>query len=282
MPELPEVESIKLQLNKFLVGHTITDLTVNYQKTFKGSRKDIIGGKVKDVRRFGKALVIDLSNNNSIIIHVKMTGQLIYRGPNLKNTKTLSDKVKGGLTGKHTHVIFDLDKGGKLYFVDYRKFGWIDTVDTNNVEKSSFIGKLGPDFIKDLTEAEFENILSKSSQKIKLVIMDQEKVSGVGNIYANDALFLARIKPDRKSSSLSKKETETLYRSIKSVLEKGIKYGGASELAFVTPDGTEGNYQKHTLVYGRQGESCPNGCHGKIKKVKMGGRGTYFCPNCQK
>ncbi len=290
MPELPEVESIRLQLNKFIVGHKILNVAIHYEKCFRGDKKQILGSKINTIRRFGKALVIDLSNNFSIVIHVKMTGQLIYRGMNLKNPKKLSEKVKGGLEGKHNHVTFVFDKNSKLYYVDYRKFGWIKIIATKDVEKTDFVGKLGPEpqidsinqSAKTLGFKKFSEILSKNKRSVKLVIMDQEKISGVGNIYANDALFMARIDPQKKASELRQGEQKKLFDSVKKVLKVGIKSGGASELAFVTPDGTEGNYQKKTLVYGKEGEKCSNGCGGTIKKIKLGGRGTYFCPDCQK
>ena len=238
------------------------------------------------VRRFGKALVIDLSNKFSLAAHVKMTGQFIYQGPNLKIKPVYTKKVVGGVPGKHTHIIFKLDRGGILYFNDYRKFGWIRLEKTQELQNSknpkSFIGKLGKEFLKDLTGAEFSEILSNSKKPIKLLLMDQEKMAGVGNIYANEALFLAGINPRKESKKLGNEEIKNLYEAIHKVLKEGLKYGGASELAYVTPDGTEGNYQNHTLIYGREGEKCKNGCGSIIKKIKLGGRGTYFCPICQK
>jgi len=287
MPELPEVESIRIQLEKFIVGHLIEDVTINYSKTLgEEDKKNIIGAKVMGVRRFGKALVIDLSNKFSLAAHVKMTGQFIYQGPNLKIKPVYTKKVVGGVPGKHTHIIFKLDRGGILYFNDYRKFGWIRLEKTQELQNSknpkSFIGKLGKEFLKDLTGAEFSEILSNSKKPIKLLLMDQEKMAGVGNIYANEALFLAGINPRKESKKLGNEEIKNLYEAIHKVLKEGLKYGGASELAYVTPDGTEGNYQNHTLIYGREGEKCKNGCGSIIKKIKLGGRGTYFCPICQK
>ena len=144
MPELPEVESVKLQLNKFLVGHKIEDVDVRYKKCFEGNPAKITGAKVKDVRRFGKVIVIDLDNGESLVIHIKLTGQLIYRGPNLPKPPAISSKVADGLGGKHTHVIFKFDKDGKLYYNDFRKFGWIKIVPTDKIkEDGQFVGKLG-------------------------------------------------------------------------------------------------------------------------------------------
>ena len=281
MPELPEVETMRLQLKKYLVGHKIISVDVKNRKTFQGDEKKLIGGKVTGTRRFGKVSVIDLGNGYSILTHVKLTGQYIYRGPNLTKSEPLSPKVIGGVPGPHTLVTFELDRGGKLYYNDVRRFGWIRVVKTNEVETEPFIKKLGPEPLKDLTLDFFRNILSKSGRPVKLVLMDQEKMGGVGNIYANDALWLAGVDPKRKANSLEGKTVENLYHAILSVLKEGIKYGGASELAFVTPDGAEGEYQKHTLAYGREGEPCER-CHkSMIKKFFLSGRGTYFCPVCQ-
>lgn len=281
MPELPEVESMRLQLEKLLTGHKIKDVKIRNPKTFSGNPKNICGGKVLGVRRFGKVSVVDLDNGYSVLTHVKLTGQYIYRGPNLKNPKDLSKKVTGGIPGPHTLVIFELDRGGVLYYNDVRRFGWIRVEKTKDVEKEKFIVKLGPEPFKDLTPEIFKNILCKSGRPIKIVLMDQEKMGGVGNIYANDALWLAKISPRKPAKEIESGEAEELYKAIITVLKAGLKYGGASELAFVTPDGTEGKYQNHTLVYGHEGEPCDR-CHkARFEKFFLGGRGTYWCPNCQ-
>ena len=153
MPELPEVETIKLQLEKFLKGKKIVFVEVRNKKIFQGDEKSLIGGKVVEVRRFGKVTSIDLSNNYSILTHVKLTGQYIYRGPELKNS-ILSKKVVGGVPGPHTHAIFKFDKG-ILYYNDIRRFGWIRVVKTSEVETEPFIKKLGPEPLKDLTLKNF-------------------------------------------------------------------------------------------------------------------------------
>ncbi|KKQ73640.1 MAG: Formamidopyrimidine-DNA glycosylase [Candidatus Woesebacteria bacterium GW2011_GWB1_38_5] len=325
MPELPEVESIKIQLEKFLVGsprggalrgsprggalrgHIIKKLEIRNPK-YEIEKEKIENTKITGVRRFGKVLVIDLSSNYSIVTHVKMTGQFIYQGPNLLNVKSLSHKVVGGLGGKHTHVIFHLDRGGVLYFNDYRRFGWMRLEKTSNIQNSknpnNYIGKLGKEFLKDLTLEEFSEILVKSKKPgkeflkdltledfseilvkskkpIKILLMDQTKMAGVGNIYANDALWLAMINPRKQANKLLNYQIIKLLKSVEKVLKEGIKRGGASELAYVAPDGSEGHYQDFTLVYGREKEPCKN-CKTPIEKVKLGGRGTYFCPVCQK
>lgn len=281
MPELPEVESIRIKLEKYLVDHKIEKVTVNDRRILKRGEKKLKGGRVKKIRRFGKVLIIDLDNGYSAVTHVKLTGQFIYRGPKLKKPPELSKKVYGGVSGKHTHVVFELDRGGKLYYNDYRRFGWIKIVETKKVKNMDFISKLGPEPLNGLTLEKFKKIISSTKRSIKTLLMDQTRIAGIGNIYANDALYLAKIHPKKSADKLSKKEVKNLYEAINKVLKKGLKMGGSSEVAFVTPDGAEGEYQKHTLLYSKEGEKCLK-CGGKIKKIKVGGRGTYLCPNCQK
>lgn len=277
MPELPEVESIKLQLEKYILGSTIQKIEVRNKK-YQIDPKNIIDQKIIGVRRFAKQLSIDLENNYSIMIHVKMTGQLIYKGSKLSAKRyTLSSKVLGGLGGKHTHLIFHLNDGD-LYYNDVRRFGWIKLIKSEELIINSF----APEPLKDLTLEYFTNLLSKSKRNIKVMLMDQSKIGGIGNIYANDALWASEISPKRIASSLSKSEQQKLYNSIHDVLKAGLKYGGASELSFVTPDGQEGEYQNHTLVFGHTGEICKNCKTTKIEKIFLGGRGTYYCPTCQK
>lgn len=300
MPELPEVENIRIQLEKYLVGlprggalrgHKIENVEIRDKKYAIRDKKKIIGAKIKNVRRFGKALVIDLDNNCSVVIHIKLTGQLIYRGPNLGKVPNLSTKVLGGLEGKHTHVIFHLDKDAKLYYNDVRKFGWIKIVQSSKLKvESDFIARLGPEPVVDdknppenpLTLGKFREIVGSTSRAIKTLLMDQNKIGGVGNIYANDALWLSGIHPEKQAKKLKDEEIKKLHKAILEVLKEGLKRGGASELTFVTPDGKEGSYQEHFLAYGREGKICPRCKKAKFKKTKIGGRGTYFCPTCQR
>lgn len=281
MPELPEVESIRLQLERFIVNHKTVSIEVRNRKIFQGDEKQILGAKFTAARRFGKVTVLDLDNGKSIMIHVKMTGQIIYRGPNLKSP-LMSQKISGGLPGPHTHVIFDLDKGGKLYYNDFRRFGYVKIVKTKDVESTGLVGKMGPEPFAGLTFEKFQNAISKTRRPIKVVLMDQTKIAGVGNIYANDALFLAKINPKRPANGLNQNEQKSLYAAIHSVLKEGMKFGGSSENSFVTPDGGEGQYQRHTLVYGKAGQICTNCKTKKIAKIMLGGRGTFFCPHCQR
>ena len=270
MPELPEVETIRGQLEKHLVGHKILGVEVRVTKIFPQGKEKLVGGKVKSTRRLGKVLIVDLDNGFSFLVHLKLTGQIIYSSSKFPNQPN-----------KFTHVIFRLDKGAKLFFNDSRKFGWIRVEKTAEVAKESFVKKLGPEPLRDLTGKGFAEILSASRRPVKILLMDQAKLSGVGNIYANDALWLAKINPKRPANGLAAQETKTLYRAVLKVLKDGIKYQGASDQWYVTAEGKKGKYQEHFLVYGRSGKKCFN-CKGEVKKMRLGGRGTYFCPVCQK
>lgn len=279
MPELPEVETIRLGLGKYVVGHKIKSVDILAPKIFEGDPKNIVGAKVKEVRRFGKGLIIDLSNNYSLAVHVKLTGQLIYRGEETKDISVSKEKV-GTIPNKFTHVVFALDKGAKLYYNDQRRFGWIKVVPTDQIQNLAYFKGMGPEPFKDLTYPKFKSIISASSVKIKPLLMDQKRIGGIGNIYANDALFLAGIDPRRSAKQITEEELKKLYKAIYTVMEKSLKYGGASELSFVNVLGQEGEYQRHSLVYGKNGMMCPNK-NGKIKKIYLAGRGTFFCEMCQ-
>ena len=284
MPELPEVETIRRGLERLLVGYTISGVEVRFARIFSGNPKDIIDAHIIAVKRFGKGLLIELTNELSIAIHVKMTGQLIF-----KDSQTLREfhphlPIPLQLPNQHTHVIFTLKKDEKqaiLYYNDIRKFGWMKVVQTKKASELSFFKNLGKEPLRDLTVEEFGKIVHKSHAPIKSLLMDQQKIAGIGNIYANDALFAAAIDPRRESSSLTKKETEDLFNAIELVLQKGIDAGGASDVNYLNVEGGKGSYQNHFLVYKQDGKPCKN-CGTLIMRIKLGGRGTFFCQKCQK
>ena len=287
MPELPEVETLKLGLQKYLIGHKILDVEIRVPKIFQGDKKNVIGAKVTKIDRVGKGLIVELSNEFSLAVHLKMTGQLVYSGKETKNV-VLSKKTGGDLPSKYSHVIFTLDDGATLYFNDLRRFGWIKVVKKNDVYDMPFFKEMGPEPFnntdlgqKKLSLDVFRTILSKSGLPIKVLLMDQKKIGGIGNIYANEALFVARIRPKRKAKEVKENEIGKLYEAIFKVIKQGLDFGGSSDENFVNALGEEGKYQQHFLVYGKKGQSCP-GCKGKIEKIMLGGRGTYFCPSCQK
>ncbi len=293
MPELPEVETLKLGIKKYVVGHKILDIEISKPKMFSGDKEAVIGAKITGVRRIGKGLILELSNGFVLAIHIKMTGQLVFRDEKTKDIP-LSIKVGSSLPAKYTHIIFKLDKGATLYFNDMRRFGWVKILPKDEAGNLPFFRDMGPEPLaalgiestepksRELTFERFKSIVESKTTQIKPLITDQTNMGGIGNIYANDALFKAKISPMRPGKSLSEKEIKSLYDSILSVLKKGLESNGASELSFVNILGQDGEYQNHTLVYGKKGKPCPNKCGGEIKFIKLAGRGSYYCPKCQK
>ena len=298
MPELPEVETIKLGLQKYLVGYKILNLEIKDRKLFEGEAGNVIGARITGIRRFGKGLIIDLDNDYSIAVHVKLTGQLVFRGKNTKNLP-VAKPITSVLPNKFTRAIFYLDKDSFLYFNDVRRFAWMKILRTEEVKKLPFFKELGPEppvaasiGVQPLTLELFSKIINSSNSSIKVLLMDQKKIGGIGNIYANDALFDAGISPKRPAKSLSKEEIKTLYNSLIKVLKRGLKYHGASDMNFVDILGQAGEYQQHFLVYRRKGQRCKRsgrrsessarqGDH-IIQKIFLGGRGTFYCSLCQK
>ena len=286
MPELPEVETLKLGLQKYLIGHKILDIEIRVPKIFQGDKKEAIGTKVTGIKRVGKGLIIELNNEFCLAVHLKMTGQLVYSGKETKNI-VLSKKTGGDLPSKYSHVIFSLDDGATLYFNDLRRFGWIKVIKKEDVGNMPFFKEMGPEPSvaeamagKPLTFEYFQQVIKKGNSPIKIILMDQKKIGGIGNIYANEALFVAKIDPKRKARELKEKEVKTLYDAIFKVIKQGLEFGGSSDENFVNVLGEEGKYQQHFLVYGKKGKDCPEG-KGKIEKIMLGGRGTYFCPDYQ-
>jgi formamidopyrimidine-DNA glycosylase len=266
MPELPEVETIKRELEKAVVSKKIVDVIVNNAKVIRepkkeGFVKELKNNTIKEIIRRGKLLIFILSSGKSLTIHLKMTGQLIYPG-----------------SGKISKVSFKFSNGKLLDFNDSRIFGELRIVD--NWQDLKFIKELGPEPFA-LTNDKFSGILKKRKTKIKILIMDQKIISGIGNLYANEALFRAKIDPRKPANSLSKKEAKKLFAEIKKVLSEAIKYGGSSVDQYVRVSGKPGDYVQFHQVYDRKDEPCYK-CKGKVKRISLGGRGTYFCPYCQK
>jgi formamidopyrimidine-DNA glycosylase len=288
MPELPEVETLKLGLQKYVVGKTITGVNVIDPSLVTGNVKDIIGAKVNDVKRYAKGLVLELSNGNVAAFHIKLTGQLIYRDKANKDLEVMKPSPSM-VPNKFTRVDIVLDKNSHLYFQEVRRFGWMKILKSSEIKNLPFFKTLGPEPIPSpgsgtpkLKLDMFEKIVLKSNLPIKTLLMDQQKIGGIGNIYANDSLSDAKIDPRRKAKSLSSIEIKTLYDSILKILKKGIKYRGSSELNFVDVLGQMGEYQKHFLVYGRKNKPCSREDGGIVEKVYLGGRGTFYCTKCQK
>lgn len=288
MPELPEVETLKLGLQKYVVGKKIIDIKVLDSKLLTGNPKDIIGAIIKEVRRYAKGLVLELDNGYCIAFHIKLTGQLIFRDEGTKDLEVLKP-TPSKVPNKFTRVDVVLSSNSHLFFQEVRGFAWMKILPLKDLKTLPFFKTLGPEPFPSpgsntpkLTLEMLEQIVSRSNMPIKVLLMEQAKIGGVGNIYANDACFEAKVDPRRKAKSLNKTETKTLFESLLKVLEKGMKYRGSSELNFVDVLGQKGEYQNHFLIYGRKGKPCQRNDGGVIQKIYLGGRGTFFCESCQK
>ncbi len=286
MPELPEVETVRLQLVKYLVGQTVSGVSAVLEKSLHGSPVGVIGRKVVAVRRLGKMLVVDVEGQHCLAIHFKMSGQLIYVSQK-KQVKVAgghpTEDWVGSLPSKHTRVIFTFASGDKMYFNDQRMFGWVKILKDQELENLPFVQKLGPE-PWDIDDQEFFQRLSGKKKAVKVALMDQDVVSGVGNIYANDGLWEAKVDPRKKANTLTREEALAIKQGITKVLREGIRFGGATaaDAKYINLDGLGGKYQEHFRTYSRDGEPCHRVDRGVIEKITLGGRGTYFCPICQK
>jgi formamidopyrimidine-DNA glycosylase len=266
MPELPEVETIKRGLEKVILGKKITEVTINNPKVIKEPArnhfvKELKNSTIKNILRKGKLLIFELSTGKDLAIHLRMTGQLVYPG-----------------NGKLSRVSFKLSDGKILDFNDRRLLGELRLLD--EWEELKFVKSMGPEPF-DLGVEKFKEMLGFKKTKIKPLLMDQAFISGIGNLYAAEALFRARIHPERPASLLSDKEKENLFKEIKDTLKEAIEHGGSSIDQYVQLSGKQGDYVKYHKVYGREGKPCVV-CKTLIKRTSMGGRGTYFCPKCQR
>ncbi len=266
MPELPEVETIKRELEKIVLNKRIVDIIIHNPKVIKQPAKEkfkkgLTGAVIKSIQRKGKALIFGLSNHKFLLVHLRMTGQLVYPG-----------------IGKLARVSLKFSDGKTLDYNDRRILGELRLVD--DWRNISFFKTLGPEPF-GLDANKFEAMLASKKTKIKPLLMDQTFISGVGNLYAAEALFRAKIHPQRQAASLSAEEKETLFREIKDVLNEAIHYGGSSIDQYVQLSGKRGDYVKHHKVYDRENKPCFV-CKNPIKRIALAGRGTYFCPNCQK
>ncbi|MDD4980466.1 MAG: DNA-formamidopyrimidine glycosylase [Candidatus Omnitrophica bacterium] len=266
MPELPEVETIKRELEKAVLGKKITEVYVHRavvirQPSVKRFKLGLTGASIKHILRKAKVLILELSNGKALVIHLKMTGQLVYPG---------NDKA--------SRVSFKLSGGKTLDFNDQRLFAELRLMD--DWRSLKFIQGLGPEPFA-ITAEEFKGMLSSKKTKIKPLLLDQTFISGIGNLYAAEALFRAGIHPERPASSLTDREKALLFREIKDTLSEAIRYKGSSVDQYVQLSGEPGDYAQYHKVYGREGKPCLV-CKTPIKRMALGGRGTYFCPRCQR
>ncbi len=283
MPELPEVETIKLVLQRKIIGLTIKKIQILSAKSFIGNPNLAEGHKVLKIERFAKILGIELDSGQArmtLLIHLKMTGQLIYEDNSRFVGGHPTEDMMGKMPNSHTRVIFSFSDGSHLYFNDQRRFGWVKV--TQGVILNE-VKDLGPEPLeKDFTwQILKNNLLKHKSMPVKVALMDQSVVSGVGNIYSNEACFNAKIDPRTKVSNLSDLQFKSLYQGVQKALKEGIAHGGSTRAHFRDPEGHKGYFLDYAFVYGLDKHPCKV-CGTEIKKVSLGGRGTYYCPQCQK
>ncbi len=278
MPELPEVETIKNQLKAKIKRKTIKKIEVKLPKIIKNTsvvffKKKVIGAKIKNLTRRAKLLIIHLNNGYSLVIHLKLSGQLIYF-PNLKQKKE-----------KYTHLIYYLSDNSCLCHNDLRQFGYVKLIKTTDLEGLFQQQNLGPEPLdKKFTLKKFKELLKKRpNSKIKPLLIDQSFIAGIGNIYAQEACWCAKILPTRLVKSLTEKEIKKLHHCLIKILKLAIKSKGttAADAHYVDSQGKQGSYKNKLKVYQRQNKKCFR-CSQKIKRIKLGGRGTSYCSGCQK
>ncbi len=340
MPELPEVETVRRGLNKLIIGKTIQSVEFDWAKSFPNAKSDVnqfmIGASIISVRRRAKVLIIDLDTRYSLIIHLKMTGQLVYRS-NDNRTKYgaghPNDSLIGELPDKSTRVILCLQEKGvplepdarkqqstqrdvhmvrrlstgvdnaaggqerwqsfgyhpktgqcvaRLFFNDQRKFGWMKLIPTAEIKNIDFIKKLGPEPLsRNFTFEVFQSQLEKRKNSvIKAALLDQTTLAGIGNIYADEALFASKIHPQTRVVDISVPKRQKLHQNIITILKLSIKLGGSTDKNYVDAEGRKGSYLTFAKVFRLETKPCQN-CGTIIQKIKVAGRGTHICPNCQ-
>lgn len=288
MPELPEVETVRAGLARLLPGLVIRSVDSNNAKSFPNVPEDVraflIGASVAEVRRRAKVLLIELSSKYSLVIHLKMTGQLVFQGEEVRfGAGHPNDSLVHELPDRSTRVIFEFTDGSKLFFNDQRKFGWVRLLPTAEVVNIDFMQKLGPEpLASDFTwRALGERLQRRRNSNTKAVLLDQTVVAGIGNIYADESLWGAKIHPSTLVKNLPDLKIKKLYESLVTVLRLSIEKGGSTDRNYVSAEGKKGSYLSFANVFRRDGQPCPR-CGTMIIKLRVAGRGTHICPKCQK
>lgn len=284
MPELPEVEVVKLYLEDKLLHQQITKLEILNPKSFIGNPDLVEGQKVISFSRIGKQLSVHLNNSLILLVHLKMTGQLILVDPSSRSVlgHPTKDSLTSSLPSKSTRIIFKFSNNQTLYFNDQRKFGWVQIFDLKTL--ATFQSNLGHDiFDPNFTPEYLHHQLQRSSRAVKVVLLDQHFFAGIGNIYANDALFLSHIHPATPANKISSAQSVKIHRYLVDIMHQSVSVGGSTmkDNKYVRPDGSFGGNQFFFRVYQRLHKPCLV-CKTPIKKITLGGRGTFFCPSCQK
>lgn len=316
MPELPEVETVKRGLRPLILNKKIVQVRVAEPKCFLGEATEVEGAKVVGLRRRGKALLIDLDNGRTVMVHLRMTGQLIWRKGDLLDgqvspeielvgagenraigeqagTRTAevlraeqfaaghpSKNFTAALPNKQTRVTLVFGDGA-VFFNDQRKFGFMKVLPTEAVEREKFIAELGKEPWEMTAEELYAGCQRHGRAPIKAVLLDQKVIAGLGNIYADETLFYAKVHPETRAGDLTRAEVEQILAGARATMQAAIDSGGSTMATYVRPDGTTGDYlEKFAQVFRREGKVCPR-CGTEIVKLRVAGRGTHICPKCQ-
>ena len=290
MPELPEVETVKRGLEKLLIGHTIVSVDFDWPKSFPNNPEDVRqfldGAKVTGIRRRAKVLMIDLSSKYTLVIHLKMTGQIVYVSNSEVGKRFAAghpnDSLVGSLPDRSTRVEFTLDDGAKLFFNDQRKFGWVRLYPTVEVPNIDFMKKVGPEPLEDdfSFPVFYSQLYKRKNSIVKAVLLDQTIIAGIGNIYADESLWGAKIHPETRVVDIPDTKFKKLYTEVIHVLELSIEKGGSTDRNYVNAEGKRGSYMDFARVFRKEGTPCPR-CGSQIIKIRAASRGTHLCPKCQ-
>ena len=318
MPELPEVETVRCGLAELLPGRVVARVAVfDSPKSFPNAPADVeqflYGARVTAVRRRAKVLMIDLDTRYTLVVHLKMTGQLVFRQNSRHNARVSpkksrgprkvaqdfsadtarevddfagghpNDSLIGALPDRSTRVQIDFTDESRLFFNDQRKFGWVKLLPTDEVKNLPFMQKVGPEPLDPQTRAEdfIQRIRRRQNSMIKPAFLDQAVIAGVGNIYADEALWAAQIHPQTRVKNISNQQLNTLFTELRQILQLSIDQGGSTDKNYVDAEGRKGNYLTFAHVFRREGQACHRHPDQEIIKLKVGGRGTHICPVCQ-
>lgn len=287
MPELPEVETVRRGLSELVVGRTIQHVIVrDSPKSLPADDATVhafvVGASIVRVSRRAKVLLVDLSSDYTLVIHLKMTGQLVYRGLQVFGAGHPTDSLVGELPDRSTRVVLEFTDGSHLYFNDQRKFGWIKPMPTVEVPNIDFMTRVGPEPLEDSFDAAafIPRIRRRNNTTIKAALLDQTVLAGVGNIYADEALWGAQLHPATRVRDITDAQLTTLLTEVKYVMNLAIEKGGSTDRNYVNADGKRGSYIDFARVFRREGLECPR-CGATIEKSRVAGRGTHTCPVCQ-
>jgi formamidopyrimidine-DNA glycosylase len=288
VPELPEVETVRIGLARLLPGRVVAAVAHDTDKSFPNAAGDVQeflnGAKIVGVRRRAKVLIIDLSTDYSLVIHLKMTGQLVFDSRNEHfGAGHPSGSLVGDLPDKSTRVTLEFKDGSKLFFNDQRKFGWMRLLPTIEIPNIDFMKKVGPEPLDAgfSWQAMRDRLQRRKNTNIKAALLDQSVIAGVGNIYADESLWGAKLHPTTLVRDIPDTGFKALHKALVDVLRLSISKGGSSNHTYVDAEGQKGSYMTFANVFRREGQQCSR-CGDIIIKTRVAGRGTHLCPTCQR